>query len=683
MLKNMKLGVKMIGGFIIVAVIVLVVGFFGWNGSSRLHGHINEIGSVRLPSIQTLQVIKVEANAVRTVVRTMLNPRLSKEAKLRQYDNLVTARENYTAALDIYEPLPQTPEEARVWNEFTTAWDAWRAANNKVVELAKEIDATDILNPDELNSRIVGFTRDHHILMEKTLELLLTGESFEGGDDPTACAFGKWLAGYKTSNERINSLLQEVHQYHDPFHESVAEIKRLVNQGNQADAQRLFQSVMTPNALKVFEVFDGLDAEAVKVVKLYDNMNDLALGDVTDAQNAAMDLLDEVVNINLVVADESMKTAEADSRSVELIAILGMAIGVVLALLLGIVLTRTITAPVSRGVNFAKQLAEGDLTAMLDVNQKDEIGILAGALQAMRDKLVEVVSNVTISSNNVSSGSQQLSDTATEMSQGATEQAANAEEVSSSLEEMGANVQQNADNAAQTEKIAAQAAHDAENGGQVVLEAVEAMNEIAEKIGIIEEIARQTNLLSLNAAIEAARAGEHGKGFAVVATEVGKLAANSQKAAAEIQDLAQTTVSKANDAGEKIQAIVPDIKKTAELVSEINASSAEMNSGIGQINQAMVQLDQVIQQNAAGAEESSSMSEELTAQAHELMQLVNFFRINDSGYTHSSANTAKKPSAGRLAAPETFASPKQEKIAKVVQEQPAASNSADDDFEEF
>ncbi len=322
------------------------------------------------------------------------------------------------------------------------------------------------------------------------------------------------------------------------------------------------------------------------------------------------------------------------------------AAGFIIALIIFLLFSKTLTGPIKKGVQFAQEISEGKLHTDIDINQKDEIGMLADALKNMKEKLREVVSNVYNSSVQVTEGSSQLSKSAEQLSQGATEQAANAEEVSSSVEEMSANIMQNTDNAVETEKISSQAAKDAEAGGTAVLEAVQAMNEISEKINIIGDIARQTNMLSLNAAIEAARAGEHGKGFAVVASEVGKLAAVTQKAAADILELATQSVNKANNAGEKIKAIVPDIRRTADLVSEISSSSNEQKTGAGQINEAMMQLDQVIQQNAASAEEASAMSEELTAQAEQLREMISFFKMEAKKSSHDSKGKSSERKPG-------------------------------------
>ena len=207
------------------------------------------------------------------------------------------------------------------------------------------------------------------------------------------------------------------------------------------------------------------------------------------------------------------------------------------------------------------------------------------------------------------------------------------------MEEMSANIRQNADNAKETENIAMQAADNAEKGGEAVEKTVVAMRQIAEKISIIEEIARQTNMLALNAAIEAARAGEHGKGFAVVADAVRKLAERSQTAAGEISNLSVSSVEIAETAGQMLTQIVPDIRKTAELVQEISAASSEQNSGANQINIALQQLDQVIQQNAAAAEEMSSTSEELSAQAEQLKATISFFNV---GHNIDRRNRNKK-----------------------------------------
>ncbi len=276
----------------------------------------------------------------------------------------------------------------------------------------------------------------------------------------------------------------------------------------------------------------------------------------------------------------------------------------------------------------AEAMADGNLT--VTVTERSAQDVLMQALNTMLKRLNEVVMHVTSAADNMASGSQGMSSHAEEISQGAAGQAAAAEETSSSMEQMASNIRQNADNALQTGKIARQAAENAQEGGHAVIIAVTAMREIAKKISIIEDIARQTHMLSLNATIEAAKAEEQGKGFAVVAAEVRSLAERSREAAEEITALADSGVTIAEKTGELLAQLVPDIQKTAELVQEISAASNEQSTGTVQINRAIQQLDQVTQQNAASSEEMAATAEELASQAEQLQHTIAFFKIDEA-----------------------------------------------------
>jgi methyl-accepting chemotaxis protein len=372
----------------------------------------------------------------------------------------------------------------------------------------------------------------------------------------------------------------------------------------------------------------------------------VSMGEGRKAVTEAAAQVQELVELSQAQLDAATAKADADFKAVRN-SLIGLAIvSLLIAAAAAVYISTMVSKGLSRAADAVRSVADGDLTKTVDITTKDEIADLLGHVNVMIERLRGVVSDAISASENVSAGSQELSAASEQVSQGATEQASSAEEASASMEEMAANIKQNADNAAQTEKIARQSASDAETSGQAVAKAVDAMQTIAEKISIVQEIARQTDLLALNAAVEAARAGEHGRGFAVVASEVRKLAERSQTAAAEIGAVSSDTVKAAQSAGEMLTTLVPNIRKTAELVSEISAACREQDIGASQINEAIQQLDKVTQQNASASEQMSATSEELAAQAEELQTSIAYFRTGASTPPRRAARApAKRPAA--------------------------------------
>jgi methyl-accepting chemotaxis protein len=361
-------------------------------------------------------------------------------------------------------------------------------------------------------------------------------------------------------------------------------------------------------------------------------------GKKTDKQVSGMDRasgkqMTELAETTLagfsVYLDENAKQLDAlYLHTVKLLIMIGvLATLIILGVMLFIFrdLFKTLGGEPNYTKHVVSQVSDGDLRIDLNLKAGDNSSILY-AIKQMIDKLSEIISEVRASTDTLSAASEQMNSTAQSLSESSSEQAASVEQTSASMEQMSASISQNNENAKITEDIASKSAAQAISGGKSVSETVSAMREIAQKIGIIDDIAYQTNLLALNAAIEAGRAGEHGRGFAVVAAEVRKLAARSQGAAKEISEVATGSVSLAEQAGALLTEIVPSIERTAELVQEISASSNEQSSGADEINHAIVQITQATQQNAAASEELSATSEELTQQAMQLQQLMRFFK---------------------------------------------------------
>jgi methyl-accepting chemotaxis protein len=365
---------------------------------------------------------------------------------------------------------------------------------------------------------------------------------------------------------------------------------------------------------------------------------------VTPAYRPVRSGMDALIALQVRVAKQEFEAAQVnytETRTLLLSSTVTLIIAIMFAaFFIGRGILRQLGGEPAQMLDAADKVATGDLTVDIPLTAGDTGSALA-AMNSMVANLSSTIAQVIETTNALTHAAEEVNGTAHSLSQGASEQAASVEQTSSAMEQMSASVIQNAENARVTDGMANKAAREAAEGGEAVTATVAAMKIIADKIGIIDDIAYQTNLLALNAAIEAARAGDHGKGFAVVAAEVRKLAERSQVAAQEISELAVSSVGMAEKAGKLLNEIVPSIAKTSDLVQEIASACEEQTSGANQINNAVTQLNQITQHSASASEELAATAEVMRGQAEHLQSLMSFFKIDSETKSQSGISQEK------------------------------------------
>jgi methyl-accepting chemotaxis protein len=366
----------------------------------------------------------------------------------------------------------------------------------------------------------------------------------------------------------------------------------------------------------------------------------VAVGPTSVKFNALMDAITEDVKLNRNGGEAARESAASSYRSSTVSTVVIIAIAVLVSTVTAILISRSITRPIGRAVDFARVVSDGDLTSVIEVTGRDETAQLLDALRIMNDKLKKIVGQVRDSSDSIATASSQIASGNIDLSQRTEQQAASLEETAASMEQLTSTVRQNAENAAQGNKLALSASAVATRAGEVIGSVVDTMRDItagadrmSDNIAVIEGIAFQTNILALNAAVEAARAGEEGRGFAVVAGEVRVLAQRSAAAAKEIKALISESVEGArkgstlvDQAKATVLEAVTSVRRVTDLMGEISAASDEQRKGIEQVNQAVTQMDEVTQQNAALVEEASAAAQSLASLAASLKQIMTAFR---------------------------------------------------------
>ncbi len=681
MLGRMKLGAKLLAGFILVALILLAVGGLSFYSVMQMNQRTTRIAHI-VPLLDAAMELKFTmAKDQQILMELMASADKDDLAKSwKEHQELVKRFDRFTGAIlkgakteegviyatddpalrkvvqqaDTYHNRRFQPPVREVHEVMTHLFDNRRelaAATSevrrsfgKMLELAGRLE-------DAVKKRIAA----RIAAGASAQQVLSTENTWADMAMEIKTTLAEALMAVDEGGQSIKT--GSLDQARARFNKAEAQLKlwiQALREGAQTDEGRIAR-VTAPDIRALVEDLAKLHKERFlpRATHLLDLQRENAalsakLGSLDEQADGVGQMMIKTVGKVEAGAKETIRAAVLSSgrvsRAAKIQSIVGVAVGFLLALVLGLVISRSIARPVRATADAVGVIASGDFTQRLDpkmLARGDEIGQMLNRLQEMNDKLAEIFREVTNAAENVASAANQISQGNQDLSDRTQQQASAIEETASAMEQMTSSVRHTAEGASSANHLAEKSARQAREGGEMVKRTAggmgalrESSERIANIITVVNEIAFQTNLLALNAAVEAARAGEAGRGFAVVAGEVRSLAGRSAEAAREIQGLITDSVSKVeqsdsmvDESSRLLDEIVANVERLAEDVNSISTGTSEQAQGIDEVNKAVSQMDEGVQQNAALVEEAASASENMASTAEQLRALMSQFKL--------------------------------------------------------
>lgn len=673
-MKNIRLSYKLIGGFVLTALVTLFVGLQDRFAIDSLEEDMKLLVEEEMEAVEGVFEIEVEEQRIRSNLGLILGQLLSVEERSDIAEKVAERQKDVRNHLATLKKNPGLDVESQaVIVDLEKALEVWKEKIDSILAISTSLVNMDVVRPDRLGLDLQRLATAHHELMTKSSLMVLTGSTFEGGTDGDTCPLGQWLQTFSSNNKDVTGRIERLKPIHHSLHKSVAQIKELASSGNLLEARGEYEMQTIPKAKEVFGIFAELlgisgnaQASFLEMEQIYETQERTARAEV----QKQLERLVELINGS---ATSHIQQSEENAQAVKLRSLIMVCLGGVLALAIGIILTRSITGPLFKGVALARAMADGDLTRTMDVDQKDEIGVLATALNSMSLRLRDMLGEVTREVKALSIASHTLAGVSDQMAGGASTTVQRAQQVATAAEEMSANqnsvaaameqastnvntvataaeelsstIGEIASNSAKAKSITDQAVIKAGQTSTRMQDLGVAAREIGKVTETITAISSQTNLLALNATIEAARAGDAGRGFAVVANEIKELAQQTARATEEIrariqgiQEATGNTIMEIDG----ISAIIADtnhiVSTIATAVEEQTATTREIADNVGQASQGIADVNSNVSQSSVVAGEIATDIVDVSERADDLLASSAQVKQNATNLSSTASN---------------------------------------------